>query len=569
MRQLHTRSAAILLAVALIAAGGAPAQEARAPVAGTWKLSVLVQGQDIALAIVKVEVKDGKAEASVVATGARTFSEAKVTAVQAGERSLHLTFKTPTSTFHVAAYGKKDERRPRVLTGSLEIRNNYEVATLEKTTDNELDQANPATPTEGADLLKKLSSKDDKERARALKDILEKHPGKAVAFAAVQRVWQQYGQGDTDLKTARGAAEDYVRVAAGFGREMEIYAAIQAARTLAKRNDGGTQEALAIARRAEKLLTEADPSARQLGTLKALAAALFKSDKSADALALKTVKERIAKLDEALDAEFEKNAVPFKTEPFAVRKDKGKRVAVVELFTGAHCPPCVAADVAFDALLKTYQPSEVVLLQYHLHVPRPDPLTNADAELRSAYYRVEATPTTIVNGKEGPEIGGPAQAAQEGYKELTTQINKSLEGEAKASLDLAVKRDGDKIVATAALTGLASKNAVRMHVLLIEDVVRYPGGNGQRLHHHVVRAVLGDMEVKLAKGDPVPHSFTVSVSDLRKKLADYLDNSNKDDPFLDDERPLDLKRLKVVALIQEKESKEILHAVQVDVPEGK
>ena len=61
----------------------------------------------------------------------------------------------------------------------------------------------------------------------------------------------------------------------------------------------------------------------------------------------------------------------------AVLQDK--RVVVVELFTGAECPPCVSADVAFDALLETYKPNEVVLLEYHLHIPGPDPLTNADS----------------------------------------------------------------------------------------------------------------------------------------------------------------------------------------------
>ena len=52
----------------------------------------------------------------------------------------------------------------------------------------------------------------------------------------------------------------------------------------------------------------------------------------------------------------------------------------MELFTGAQCPPCVAADVAFDVLEKTYKPADLVLIQYHLHIPGPDPLTNAASE---------------------------------------------------------------------------------------------------------------------------------------------------------------------------------------------
>ena len=98
--------AGALLSFTLVAAVLGRADEVRSPLAGTWKLSVLIQGQDIALAIVKVEVKDGKAEATVVATGARPFAGAKVEQARVGERSLHVTFKTAGNTFNVRAYGQ-------------------------------------------------------------------------------------------------------------------------------------------------------------------------------------------------------------------------------------------------------------------------------------------------------------------------------------------------------------------------------------------------------------------------------------------------------------------------------
>ena len=72
--------------------------------------------------------------------------------------------------------------------------------------------------------------------------------------------------------------------------------------------------------------------------------------------------------------------MPFKPSEFKGRKGESKRVALVELFTGAYCPPCVAADIAFDAAMETYKPQDVILLQYHTHIPAPDRLTNADTE---------------------------------------------------------------------------------------------------------------------------------------------------------------------------------------------
>ncbi len=141
----------------------------------------------------------------------------KVAGIRVGERSLHITFKSAASTYDLAAYGRKEERRPRVLTGSLEMGNNVEVATLERTTEKQIDPDNLVTSIEGADELKKLNTKDDKDRERILKTLLEQYDGKPLSYAAVQRVWQHYSQGDYDAKTTSTAALDYVRVAAGFG----------------------------------------------------------------------------------------------------------------------------------------------------------------------------------------------------------------------------------------------------------------------------------------------------------------------------------------------------------------
>ena len=61
----------------------------------------------------------------------------------------------------------------------------------------------------------------------------------------------------------------------------------------------------------------------------------------------------------------------------------------------------------------------------------------------------------------------------------------------------------------------------------------------------------------------------MKLSELAKGLRNYLDASAKENPFPDDERPLALKRLKVVAFIQDDATKEVLQAVQADVPESK
>ncbi len=73
----------------------------------------------------------------------------------------------------------------------------------------------------------------------------------------------------------------------------------------------------------------------------------------------------------------------------------------MELFTGTQCSACVAADVAFGALEQTYKPNELALIQYHMHIPGPIPLANAETQERWDYYakvhpdKILGTPTTI------------------------------------------------------------------------------------------------------------------------------------------------------------------------------
>ena len=73
------------------------------------------------------------------------------------------------------------------------------------------------------------------------------------------------------------------------------------------------------------------PPTRQAAVLKILSGALKKAGKNDEG---KEVDAKLVKLDDALDKEFLKAAIPFKPEPFAGRKGKSDRVAVVELFTG-------------------------------------------------------------------------------------------------------------------------------------------------------------------------------------------------------------------------------------------
>ena len=53
-----------------------------------------------------------------------------------------------------------------------------------------------------------------------------------------------------------------------------------------------------------------------------------------------------------LDERYERSAPRLHVSPWVPAKSRTGRTVVAELFTGAGCPPCVAADIAFEAALE-------------------------------------------------------------------------------------------------------------------------------------------------------------------------------------------------------------------------
>ncbi len=284
---------------------------------------------------------------------------------------------------------------------------------------------------------------------------------------------------------------------------------------------------------------------------------------------------RAKEYDAKLDAEYHEKVPPFKTEAVAARSPgKGNRVVVMEIFTGAECPPCVAADVGFDALLKTYKPTEFIGLQYHLHIPGPDPLTSAETVARQGYYGKEigGTPTTFFNGKSGANNtgGGPMGRSEYKYNEYRGLITPALETEKQADIKLTATRTSDevKITASAKVDGGSKDAKPKLRLVLVEESIRYPGGNKLRFHHNVVRGFPGGVEGKALEKGEGSIETTVKLADLRKAQADYLaayPTSPRGRAFGHPIPPMDLDDLAVVALVQDDADHSIWHAVQVEV----
>ncbi|HEV2945934.1 MAG TPA: hypothetical protein VGX70_01070 [Gemmataceae bacterium] len=514
----------------------ATAFAADVPPAGVWKVGIYQEGVTQSGWIVELKSKDDQWTATIVATHPE-FPKAKVENLQVAGDIIRFNFKIENQ--NLAFEGKIPKEKGKLL-GSFASGQGMTPGQLEATTLRSFD------PTEIA------------------KDILASQPDSPAVFEAARDLLQDATKSKAKPEEVRGWADKAFKAAAAFGPRWQREIALRITQSLS-RQDAYAAIAVEYGRRTERLLEPTDDAALQIRVLESLVTALRKSNKAEEA---KEFEARLDKLEAKADQEYLKKMPPFQPDPYHGRKNKSDRVVLFELFTGAQCPPCVAADLAFDGLTKTYKPEEVVLLQYHVHVPGPDPLTNPDTEARWKYYSSEAegTPWSFLDGASKAQGGGGVDVSKDRYFDYRDAINPLLEKAARAKLQLSATRQGDKIDIQSEVSDLEKTGEkVRLRFALVEDQVRYVGGNQVRFHHHVVRAMPGSSAGFPLKEKAAKQSASVNLSELRQSLTTYLDEFGKSHAFPNSRRPLDLKNLRVVAFIQDDQTKEVLQAAQVDV----
>lgn len=548
----------------------ATAQQTTPSLAGNWKITVLPRGAEFTLWLVQLREVQGKPQATLLAAGPPEFKATRVVDVQLDDKALRLTLEANGVTYSVVGYLPQGQARPGVLLGSTGALGRRDLARLERTEAKELTPETSQTiggPAWEA-FEKAFTTADPKEREAKFQEIVTQYDGQPVAFHALMHLVEHVAQYETSVETARERAEKALHLAAAYGREMELHTLIQLTLLLAK-SPRTAPLAVEFGRKADKMLAPNDSLMLQARWARAFSVALRKIGADDEARA---VAERLTAINARLDEEYLQTALPFPVEKYRGRKGKSDRVVLVELFTGTQCPPCVAADLACDALHQTYSAHEVVVIEYHLHIPGPDPLTNPDAEKRAAYYQVDATPLVLVNGQDGPPVFGYRPQARERYRALRTFLDQRLESDALARLHVTVQSQDGAFEIKADYAGLKRPaETTRLRLAVVEDRVRYAAPNGRRFHHHVLRGFAGG-----ADGVPLPaasgtHTVSVKLTDLRQSLAQYLQDLSKVVRFPDDELPLELQRLKVIAFIQDDKSREILQAALADlsnVPQG-
>jgi tetratricopeptide (TPR) repeat protein len=260
--------------------------------------------------------------------------------------------------------------------------------------------------------------------------------------------------------------------------------------------------------------------------------------------------------------EAKQRMIPYEPEPFKPSAEwKGKAV-LAEIFTGSECPPCVGADLGYDGLIDGYPVKYLAILEYHLPIPRPDPMINPASKKRQAYYGVNSTPSTFFDGEAKLGGGGGRSMSGDKYKQYETEVNSRVNAVPAVMLQATAVRTGDSVTVECGYDKVVP--GVEYVVVLVQKEEKYKGSNGLIFHKLVVRdlAVLDSAAAK-------PVTFDLSASE--KATDAYLSDFEKtyeripNFKFVERHATIDRKALRVVFFAQDKASKKVLNAVVAEV----
>lgn len=280
------------------------------------------------------------------------------------------------------------------------------------------------------------------------------------------------------------------------------------------------------------------------------------------------VKDKIKKMKE--DAE------NFEAGHYTPSESYQNKTVLAELFTGAECPPCVAADFAFDKLSEYYPKNNLAILEYHLHIPGPDPMTNPDTWERYEDYGASfGTPTVFIDGQEKIIGGGPSYLTANRFNVYKYAIGKNIDEEPGVFISGSAKRDGKIINVDVKVEKQTKDNPdVSLRLALVENQVDYTGSNGVSKHIYVVRDLdesIAEKRLEFINGKEEA-SVVFDLNEIEKGLSDYLDDPAKFPGWRFKEvswrartDKIDDNNLSVVAWIQNNENKKVLQSYFIDL----
>lgn len=236
----------------------------------------------------------------------------------------------------------------------------------------------------------------------------------------------------------------------------------------------------------------------------------------------------------------------------------------------------MGAGLAFDAAHERYTRDDFILLNYHVHIPQPDPMVNPATVARRQYYAVNSSPSYFFDGdRDGG--GGSADNAKSIFEsKVDPAIEKRLAEQPGARIALQATAAPATVTVRATVSRLSAKAVKpRLQIVLAEESVTYSGENGERFHPMVVRSMAVDAKAVLGfalqpgKGGTFEYTFDIAraVADAKAHLDEF-EVKERDGQYRFRQKKHEITgNLVVVAFVQDEESNKVLESVYV-VPAG-
>ena len=597
------------------AAPAAPRVETRETTAGLWRLSLLDNGAVTPAFVILV---DGDSVEQVAKADA--FKPLNVTggSATAEEVRLDLTLDLPED---VEAVNRRQSIVATLqdgrLLGALDFGAGRNFVLMEATDDEALDGVKPEPLTSARDFAAVTQAENaklqdirefllgldaDPIKYLGLRQLLgfgrragipaEQYLADAKAFAKSGEVW---GEGFA-AEAAREAALNYVgypgmvpaearlllrraEELAGEPTEQDSQEDLRAASVRVELSDPETDETEAIAA-AEALISELPSSPMRLdlkslvanrrgdteGELRAVAEMTMVPNGVTDGPRLLSLYEKARGSVEGMEAYlmgvYRESLTGFLS---GDEEYPGGRPALVELFTGQSCAPCVAADVAVEAAEKAFG-SDLIALRFHMDIPSPDPLTTAVGRERFKQYGFRGTPTAAVNGRPVEDLFGAYDRAAARFERLSEALGDAPAAE-DVQIDVSATRPGEpRVMIEASASGVPEDRDVRLLVALASDEVKMRADNGILVHGMVVRDMAPGPDGVPAEGGSAKLATEINIRDSRNQIV-----QNMAVPFAtlkDEFRPAvtEFGAMTVVAFLQDFETMEVLAAATAKVP---
>jgi hypothetical protein len=207
------------------------------------------------------------------------------------------------------------------------------------------------------------------------------------------------------------------------------------------------------------------------------------------------------------------------------------------------------------ALRSSTTDDEVVIVQWHLPVPQPEPMVAPVSLERAEQYNVSSTPTVVIAGGEPIVGGGKVDAAPDMFRRYREVVDAQLLEAPQAKIEAVADYKGGTVRVSTAVVPIAAAKSERwrVHAVLVESMVAFPGGNGMLFHHGVARSAFTPPSgVPMGQATSAqPLELTLELAAVTSELDAQVQTYETDQVFL--VRPVEPQpsRLQVVVFVQD------------------